>query len=267
MTPSYINRRQLKAEVKSLLPDAQVSPKAMVALYLGLDLVLNFLAYLSKDAGVFGMFTNILTVLVSTVLAAGFILYCMAVRQGERAEFFTLFDGFSMAGKIILLSLLEGLFIGLWSMLFVIPGIVAIYRYRFALYNLLENPDISVLQALEMSKRQTFGYKAQLFSLDISYFGWALLASLPACAESSLYFYEASLRMLSFSAMPATPSVYAALPEWGWLLLSGLWHLAVCLFYMTQQQCVELGYFEIAKATSGVSAGRQNPTPPDSDDI
>ena len=45
-------------------------------------------------------------------------------------------------------------------------GIVAAYRYRFALYNLYENPGIGVMEALDMSKRQTLGYKSQLFTLD-----------------------------------------------------------------------------------------------------
>ena len=89
-------------------------------------------------------------------------------------------------GKVILLNLVIYCFTLLWSMLFVIPGIVAAYRYRFALYNLYENPGLNVMEALEMSKRQTRGYKGQLFMLDLSYFGWYLLASLPVLAE---FFY------------------------------------------------------------------------------
>ena len=90
-----------------------------------------------------------------------------------------MFDGFSFVGKIIVLELVMSLFISLWSMLFVIPGIVAAYRYRFAVYNLCENPGIGVMEALDMSKRQTWGYKGQLFVLDWSYFGWKLLATFP----------------------------------------------------------------------------------------
>lgn len=46
-------------------------------------------------------------------------------------------------------------FIALWSMLLIVPGIIAAYRYRFALYNLCENPELGVMEALAMSKAQT----------------------------------------------------------------------------------------------------------------
>ena len=52
----------------------------------------------------------------------------------------SLFDAFPFAGKVILLSIVEGVFIFLWSMLFVIPGIIAAYRYSFAMLNLCEIP-------------------------------------------------------------------------------------------------------------------------------
>ena len=57
-------------------------------------------------------------------------------------------------------------------------GIVAAYRYRFAMLNLCENPEIGVMEALNMSKAQTLGFKWQLFVLDLSFLGWQLLCAL-----------------------------------------------------------------------------------------
>ena len=260
MTPTFLDLNRLKADTKTLLADARVSPKAMVALYLGILLVLDLLAYIgSSSTEILSTFLSILTGLVSMVLSGGFAMYCMAVRRGERAEFFTLFDGFSMAGKLILLTLLQSVTIALFSMLFLIPGIVAAYRYRFALYNLYENPEISALQAMRMSHKQTTGYKMQLFRMDMSYLGWFLLAGLPLWAESFWYNSEAMPYLLSGAALPETFAVYSALPDWGWLIVTGLWQLAVSIFYMAHMQCVELGYFEAAKASSGVSAVRRDP--------
>ena len=90
----------------------------------------------------------------------------------------TLFDGFGFTGKIILLNLVTGLFVFLWSLLLVIPGIIAIYRYRFALYNLCENPELGVMDALRLSKQQTMGFKLDLFVLDVTFIGWGLLCGL-----------------------------------------------------------------------------------------
>ena len=263
MTAELIDRKRLKEEVRELLSGAQVSPKAMTALYGLLLLFLNMVSAFAGDAGVLSTFVSILTGLLSIVLGAGFTLYCMAIRRNERAEYLTLFDGFSFVGKLIALTIVTYAFIWLWSMLFIIPGIIAAYRYRFALYNLYENPGISVFEALNMSKRQTFGYKSQLFMLDLSYLGWSILASVPSMLYSGLLSQELmmdTMNALDFGSIGAiaftTGSLNTAiLPVWGWVLLTGLWQLAVAIFYLPTYQCVELGYFEIAKSTSGAGEG------------
>lgn len=260
MTARNIDRPQLKAETKELLRSAQVNPRAMTALFLVLTLVLNMADYLAGGigSGLPGTFVTVLTTLLGSILSAGFVLYCMAIRQGQRAEFLTLFDGFSLAGKIIGLSIVMAVFVFLWSMLFVVPGIIATYRYRFAMYNLLENPDLNILEALDMSKRQTYGYKGQLFVLDLSYLGWGLLASLPSIVEGVYLYLQILQDPVRFMSDPTQliPLISSAFVM---SLVIWVWSLAVQLFYLPNYQCVELGYFDIAKETSGVGAGAQPP--------
>ena len=93
----------------------------------------------------------------------------------EEMPYESLFDGFTFAGKVIALYIVEGFFVALWSMLFVIPGIIAVYRYSFAIWNLCQNPELGVMEALNRSKRQTIGYKGQLFGLHLSFIGWYLI--------------------------------------------------------------------------------------------
>src|SRR5699024_2646000 len=107
MMAQQIDRKQLKREMRQLLRDAEISPWKMTGLYLGLVLVLNLAdTFISQAApGLLGTFISILTTLMSMVLSAGYVLYCMAIRRGERAEYLTLFDGFSFVGKVILLNI------------------------------------------------------------------------------------------------------------------------------------------------------------------
>ena len=264
MTAELIDRKGMKAEVREMLSGAQVSLRAITALYCGLLLVLNMVSAFAGDTGFLSTFVTILTSLLNVILGAGFAMYCMAIRRGERAEYITLFDGFSFVGKLIGLTIVTALFIWLWSMLFIIPGIIAAYRYRFAPYNLYENPGIGVMEALEMSKRQTMGYKGQLFALGLSYLGWTLLASLPAIVEVGMLYYGLFSSAFDYmngtiAAMPADISTFAVLPAWLWTLIISLWSMAVSLFYLPNYQCVELGYFETAKRTSGVGAGAETP--------
>lgn len=266
MMAQIIDRRSLKAEMKERLRDAQVSPKGMTALYLGILLILDLVDAFTSSTGVplLGTFVSIFTTLLSMILSTGFVLYCMAVRRGERAEYLTLFDGFSFVGKIILLNIVEGLFVFLWSLLFVFPGLIAAYRYRFALYNLYENPDMGVMEALNMSKQQTLGYKGQLFMLDLSYIGWSLLSSIPAiiqvfyiyiCIFADPFYYMADPARIYAISLPLPISLQ--------VLLTGLWSLAVAIFYLPTYQCTELGYFEVAKRTSGVGSSVPSSEGPD----
>lgn len=257
MTIETIDRKKCKWEAAELLRDAQVSPKGMTALYMGLLLGMGLISSFS-GSGFLGIFVSILTTLLTAVLAAGFVLYCMAVRRGERAEYLTLFDGFSFVGKLIALELVSALFIILWSMLLIIPGVVAAYRYRFALYNLYENPGIGVMEAIDMSKRQTYGYKAQLFSLDLSYFGWMLLARLPSTFLAQMVSRDLTAEI--FYGIPA-PDAYFGIPILMLNLICGVWELLIFLFFYPNYVCVNLAYFETAKRTSGVGEGAEPPPP------
>lgn len=241
------NRAELKQQARELLHTAQVSPKGLTALYCGLTLALNLVDYFAGSLipggapEILTTFVSIFTTLAGWILAAGFTLYCMGIRRREVTEYGTLFDGFSFTGKIIALNFVMSFFIFLWSMLFVVPGIIAYYRYRFALYNLYDNPGLSILEAMDMSKRQTRGWKLELLKLDLSYLGWMALSLLPALYVDGQRYIQALADPASILASSST------LPE---ILVCGIWSLAVSLFFLPNYQCVSLDYFDAAKAAA-----------------
>ncbi len=100
-----------------------------------------------------------------------------------------------------------------------------------------------------MSKRQTLGYKSQLFTLDLSYIGWTLLATLPTLLL--ILQINRDLTMLMLYGIPA-PETYFGLPIFALNAIFGLWQLLVALFYFPHYTCVQLAYFDTAKRTSGV---------------
>ena len=223
-----LDRVQLKLEAKAITKNARVSAYLFTLLYLVIIMVLEGLdwlasggmmaeyAYLYGDLEMMELFQylprlslppvaitfiSIVISLVSAILGTGYILYTMNVRKGLETPYATLFDGFLFAGKVILLQIVMGIFVFLWSLLFIIPGIIAGYRYRFALYNLCENPELGVMDALNMSKAQTKGYKLDLFVLDLTFIGWSLRCGLtlgilsiwitPYIQQTDLGYFEA----------------------------------------------------------------------------
>ena len=118
---------------------------------------------------------NLAVGIVSLVIGAGFTIYCLRTVRGMQTSYWNLFDAFGMFFRVIWLYILEGIFVFLWSLLFIIPGIIAMYRYRMALYLLLEHPEMSALQCISESKRLMVGHKGELFWMDLSFIGWTLL--------------------------------------------------------------------------------------------
>ena len=205
-----IDRPSLKGRAKALVTSSKPSPVLVGLVYLLLAIVISWLsnrivglnltaqelqnyydAVLSGDFDyIYGLMSPSMSSpaayiiylalqLMLTVVAAGFVLFLMNTVRHTGACFGNLLDGFGMFGRIILLSILEGIFITLWSMLFIIPGIIASYRYRMALYLLLDHPEMSVMQCIRESKRMMKGHKGDLFAMDLSFIGWAILESIP----------------------------------------------------------------------------------------
>lgn len=105
----------------------------------------------------------------------GYCQYLLKLHDGAPAEFRDLFSQFHHFGKAFLLQLLTTLFTILWTLLFFIPGIIAGYRYSMAPFLMLEYPDLTPREALRASSNLMDGYKWNLFCLEVSFIGWAIL--------------------------------------------------------------------------------------------
>ena len=212
-----LDRGSLKRESKVLLKTAQVSPYLFTLVLLAIMFVINGISdYVQMDdefAYVYSLrfdmdlsflalhrafpafavwFVSIVCTLLGVVLNVGASLYHLGIRRGEEMPFVTL-----------------------WTLLLVIPGIVAAYRYRFAMLNLCENPEIGVMEALNMSKAQTLGFKWQLFVLDLSFIGWNILVSLtlgildiwvaPYRAQANIAFFQEIKKIKGVGFFPPRP--------------------------------------------------------------
>lgn len=81
------------------------------------------------------------------------------------------------------------LFLTLWTMLFIIPGIVKSYSYRMIPYILAEDPSIDMQTAFSRSMEMMNGRKIEVFAYDLTFIGWYLLSSLTCGIVGIFYFY------------------------------------------------------------------------------
>lgn len=110
------------------------------------------------------------------------------VNSDEPAELSEMGFGFrNNYGNVLLTMLLRNVFLVLWTLLFVIPGIIKIYSYRLVPYILAENPDMPPMEAITLSRRLMNGNKWNAFVLDLSFIGWGLLTAITAGLAGVFY--------------------------------------------------------------------------------
>lgn len=137
---------------------------------------------LSGDDWVLAMFMSLisiaLTMLVVNVISMGTMTWFHRAIKTEGLNMEEMFWPFKEDyGGNVLMMFLIWLYTALWSMLFVIPGIVKGYSYSLAMYIKSENPNIPASKAIELSARMTNGHKMDLFVLDMSFIGWGILSA------------------------------------------------------------------------------------------
>lgn len=121
---------------------------------------------------------NLAGFVIGGPMAFGLALFFLRLSRGEEFDFKHLFAGFSDFVRTFLVYLLIVIFVVLWALLLIIPGIIAALSYALTWYVLVDNPTISAMDAIKKSKELMYGYKAQLFMLGLSFIGWALLCVL-----------------------------------------------------------------------------------------
>lgn len=154
-----------------------VLPRAVQRTLMALS---NFLA---SDAGTTVMIllaiAGVVLLVIGGGIQLGLIRYNLDLLTRENPPaFLTLFSRMSIFGRALGLRLMTGILTGLWSLLFVIPGIVAAYRYALAPYLMAEHPEMGVMEAISQSKALMRGNKWRLFCLQLSFTGWGILSTL-----------------------------------------------------------------------------------------
>lgn len=174
---------------KTLMSEAKESLKGKWSLAVGvflayflISIVLALIVDAVSPAG--GGYTafrggyNLLTIIISGPFALGFAIFSLALSRNQEAEFVQIFQGFNNFGKALGTYLLMILFIILWMLLLIIPGIIAALSYSLTFYILADEPSIRAMEAIDKSKAMMNGYKAKLFRLQLRFLGWALLSVL-----------------------------------------------------------------------------------------
>ncbi|MBQ4333308.1 MAG: DUF975 family protein [Clostridia bacterium] len=121
------------------------------------------------------------TILVGNVIKVGGAGWMLRHHRGEELPLKEMFAPFKQNYKGTMNTMfLKDITVYLWSLLFVIPGIVKSYAYCMVPYLLRDNPHLTPKRALEISNQMTMGHKGDIFMMHLSFIGWMLLGVLTA---------------------------------------------------------------------------------------
>ena len=119
---------------------------------------------------------SLLVAIVSVMVDTGLKWYGLMLIRGNgqnAGRAFSLVYGCFIT--VLVTSIVMGIFTALWSLLLIVPGIIASYRYRMAMYIIHDDPEVGIMEAIRKSKQMMVGHKLDLFVLDLSFIGWGLL--------------------------------------------------------------------------------------------
>ena len=113
-------------------------------------------------------------------------VFIKLIRTGDEINLEDSFGGFKDFAQNLLLGLMYMIFISLWSLLFIIPGIVKSYSYAMSFYIKNDHPEYTWNQCITESRKMMRGNKWKLFCLDFSFIGWMIVGAL-ACGIGTLW--------------------------------------------------------------------------------
>ncbi len=122
--------------------------------------------------------STVYSLLISGPMMLGYAMFAISIFRKRETSPAEVFYGFERFGKAFGLYIVMSIFILLWALLLIIPGIIAAIRYSMCFYILADHPEMGIMEALNESKRMMRGNKWKFFCLNLSFIGWGLLCLL-----------------------------------------------------------------------------------------
>ena len=129
---------------------------------------------------------GLVVLFLSGALSVGFSRFCLNIIRSHEAKIEDVFWGFKQYARSLGASLLALLYIFLWMLLLIIPGIIKAFSYSQIHFILADDENVGIEEALKRSEKMMDGYKMDLFVLQLSFIGWAILC-LFTCFIGSLW--------------------------------------------------------------------------------
>lgn len=118
---------------------------------------------------------SLLHLILGGVVQLGYTRFLLAQHDGGEYEIRDLFSQFERFTVGFLQLFLRNLFVALWSLLLIVPGIIKSYSYAMTPFILADHPELTAKEAIRRSMEMMDGHKGELFMLGLTFIGWDIL--------------------------------------------------------------------------------------------
>ena len=168
----------MKTENLVLMQMARKSLKEKWGLAVGTFVVYMLIIGAIQATTEFFPLAGLLLLAISGPMALGIAIFSINISRNQDARLEQIFQGFNNFSTSLGAYLLMLLFIFLWTLLLIIPGIIAVLSYSMTFYILADDNSIGAMEAIDKSKKMMDGYKWKYFCLGLRFIGWSLLCIL-----------------------------------------------------------------------------------------
>ena len=278
--PMELNRRELKAQARERMRETRPPFWLLTLVYLLLTTGVSTLADLTGAAqftfppssgDTLPLFLYLLILLYTTVMNFGYQIWALRVYRRQETGYGTLIDGFSMAGRVLLMELYIFGCTLCWALAFGTAGGLALlllnwlppvllvlliygagfgialwisYRYAMAPFLLMDRPEAGPFAAVRESVAMMQGWKWEYFKLDFSFFGWYLLNALLSLGVELAFILPAVLELLQAAEVDPALLVNGLELPWTAALLSTLIQVPLSLWLNPYVAIAHAGFYQ-----------------------
>lgn len=278
--PMELNRRELKAQARERMRETRPPFWLLTLVYLLLTTGVSTLADLTGAAqftfppssgDTLPLFLYLLILLYTTVMNFGYQIWALRVYRRQEAGYGTLIDGFSMAGRVLLMELYIFGCTLCWALAFGTAGGLALlllnwlppvllvlliygagfgialwisYRYAMAPFLLMDRPEAGAIAPVRESVAMMQGWKWEYFKLDFSFFGWYLLNALLSLGVELAFILPAVLELLQAAEVDPALLVNGLELPWTAALLSTLIQVPLSLWLDPYVAITHAGFYQ-----------------------
>lgn len=120
----------------------------------------------------------IIGLLIKGPFALGFAGFVLLLSRGQEVSVEKIFDGFHYFATALFAFILMAVFVLLWTLLLIVPGIIAAFSYSMTFFIMADDHTLGAREAIKKSKLMMQGNKMRFFLLTLTFIGWYLLAML-----------------------------------------------------------------------------------------